>query len=495
LTNGGRDGKSRQRRSYRRRHSQQDAGMTPDPRGQESMSFDSPGNLEPWRGNEPAPTPPQPWARLTDPLAAVLRSWPLGAPAWPRPSTVPVDGFLHPGFIPVADALRRQLETYPGGAAVCVYHRGRCVVDLWGGHRDASGLPWLGDTMSPSFSTTKGVAATALHVMVDRGLMDYDDPVARHWPEFARAGKETITVRHVLAHQSGLYHIRQMIDHVDRMLDWEYMIRAIERARPVHQPGTHTGYHGLTFGFLVGELIRRVAGMPFPQVVQDVIAKPLGLDGLYIGAPEDQLHRAAQLVWPRRRLFTPGSLAVLRSGGHGATTLPAAILQRVLALAGVEIDFQSILDALAPRGIGSFDFGAADTLRAAIPAANGLFTARSLARMYAALAGGGELDGVRLLSPQTLARATEVQPSAPGRVVIPWDMRWRLGYHGVFTTRGSPKHAFGHFGYGGSGAWADPQRQLAVALIVNSGMGTPFGDLRIVRLSGAVLASVAAQRN
>jgi CubicO group peptidase (beta-lactamase class C family) len=154
----------------------------------------------------------------------------------------------------------------------------------------------------------------------------------------------------------------------------------------------------------------------------------------------------------------------------------------------------SILDALAPRGISSFDFGGAETLRAAIPAANGLFTARSLARMYAVLAGGGSLGRVRLLSPETFALATERQVDAPERRVIPFDMSWRLGYHGVWTLGGMPRNAFGHFGFGGSGAWADPSRQLAVGMIVNSGMGTPFGDLRIVRVSSAALACADALR-
>ena len=130
-------------------------------------------------------------------------------------------------------------------------------------------------------------------------------------------------------------------------------------------------------------------------------------------------------------------------------------------------------------------------MRAAIPAANGLFTARSLAKMYAALAAGGEIGGVRLLSRETLRRATEIQAKPASRVVIPFDMSWRLGYHGVATLRGIPRAAFGHFGFGGSGAWADPNRNLSVGLIVNSGMGTPFGDMRIIRMSGAVLAAVA----
>lgn len=402
-----------------------------------------------------------------------------------------IDGLLHPDFYPVANGFRTLLGRYAGGAAFCVYHHGTCVVDLWGGCRDTRGTPWTRDTMSPSFSTTKGVASTLLHMMVDRGLLDYDDRVATHWPEFAQAGKQSITVRQVLAHQSGLYHIRQMIDRADRMLDWDFMIRAIERTPPIHKPGTRTGYHGLTYGFLVGEILQRVTGRSFSQLVQEELVQPLGLDGMYVGAPQDVLHRAAQLIWPQRGGLGP---QVLRGSDGGlwseAVMTAAGWVQGALRLAGVQFDLQSILDALAPRGMNAFDFGAEKTLRAAIPAANGLFTARSLARMYAALAGGGEIDGVRLLSRKTLARATQVQNPTHSRVVIPFDMRWRLGYHMVATTRGVPRRAFGHFGFGGSGAWADPSRDLAVAFIVNSGMGTPFGDLRIPRLSGAVLDCV-----
>jgi CubicO group peptidase (beta-lactamase class C family) len=418
----------------------------------------------------------------------------VGLVPWP----VPVDGTVHPDFVSVADALRWQLAAYPGGAAVCVYHRGECVADLWGGDRDGAGRAWTRDTMAPSFSTTKGVASTLVHVLVDRGLIDYDAPVAAYWPEFAQGGQHAITVRHVLAHQSGLYHIRQMVDRADRMLDWNHMIAAIERTTAVHPPGMRTGYHGLTYGFIVGELVQRVTGRRFSQLVGDLIAEPLGLDGMYIGAPEAALGRAAQLIWSRRGLYRLLDTGLVRIGGLEIGDLvdaPARVMQQALDLVGVGFDLPSILDALAPRGIAAFDFGSMETLRAAIPAANGLFTARSLARMYAALACGGTLDGVRLLSPDTLARATEVQAPAPARVVIPFEMRWRLGYHGVFTTRGIPRRAFGHFGFGGSGGWADPGRQLAVALIVNSGMGTPFGDFRIARIGGAALEGAARRRS
>ena len=167
---------------------------------------------------------------------------------------------------------------------------------------------------------------------------------------------------------------------------------------------------------------------------------------------------------------------------------------RMMRHMGVESDITSIFDALAPRGISDFDFGSPESLRVAIPAANGLFTARSLAKMYAVLANGGELDGVTLLSRDTLRTATTLQKPTGKLAVIPFDMRWRLGYHGVATTRGFPRQAFGHFGFGGSGAWADPAQHLSVALIVNSGLGSPFGDLRTARIGGAALASAKARR-
>jgi len=416
--------------------------------------------------------------------------FPFTIPLISNPRRVAVDGSLHPDFLPVATALTRQLQSHEGGAAVCIYHRGECVVDLWGGVKDRAGNPWVRDTMSPSLSTTKGVACTLLHKLVDRGLLDYDDRVAKHWPEFGQAGKEAITVRQVLAHQSGLYHIRQMVDHADRMLDWDFMIRAIENATPIHAPGERTGYHGLTFGFLIGEIVQRVTGKSFQQLVKEEIAEPLGLDGMYVGAPDEMHHRAAELIWSERGRWLqmiPIGPSMQQLSDIAESVSP--FVRAVMGMVGISIDMGSMLDALAPRGITSFDFGSSETLRAAIPGLNGIFTARSLAKMYAALAGGGEIGGVRLISRRTLDRATEVQTEAPSRAVLPFDMRWRLGYHSVFTTRGSPRRAFGHFGIGGSGAWADPSRQLAVAMTVNSGIGTPLGDMRMARIGAAALVS------
>lgn len=392
-------------------------------------------------------------------------------------------GTTHPDFSDVARSFRRILPRQgPGGAAVCVYHRGEKVLDVWGGTRDDAGRPWEEDTISVSFSTTKGVASTLLHVFADRGLIDYDTPVRAYWPEFAEAGKENLTVRQLLCHEAGLYAIDDMIDHASEMLDWSKMTERLAAAPPCHAPGTAHGYHGLTYGWLVGEVVRRVAGQKsFAELIEQEIAKPLGLDGLYCGVPEEEMHRCAQL-------FAAGfdAPAEEKKRTTEKTRRTAQLWEGRLERLGIRYKPTETLRALLPSGMEDLDMNDPAYRAASIPAANGMFTARSLARMYACLAQGGELDGARLVSYETLRRASEEQNRGAGRV-IPISMRWRLGYHRVFAMLARVPGGFGHFGFGGSGAWADPQRQLAVALTVNSGVGTPFGDSRIARIGGAAV--------
>ncbi|MBW2286874.1 MAG: beta-lactamase family protein [Deltaproteobacteria bacterium] len=386
-------------------------------------------------------------------------------------------GHIHPDFWGVAQTFSSIVErANGGGAAVCVYHQGERVVDLWGGFRDEAGHPWESDTLALSYSTTKGVASTLLHILADRDLVDYDQPVSRYWPEFAQAGKEQITVRQLMGHQAGLYDIRSMISEAKQMLDWGGMVDALAASQPVHTPGAAEGYHGLTYGWLVGELVQRLTGQTFAEALESEIAQPLGLEGLYCGLPEDRLDRRAHLI---DQGIQRGGPALARAKRIGK------FVNRGFALARISVDLRNLAAALLPAGMEQLDFNSEELVRASIPAANGMFDARSLARLYALLANGGELDGVRLLSERTVNRANTIQSRRRDRVV-PFPMHWRLGYHRAPVAKPLP-NAFGHAGFGGSGAWADPDRRLAVALVLNSGVGTPFGDLRIVRIGNAAV--------
>lgn len=394
-----------------------------------------------------------------------------------------VNGVVHPDFMALADEFRRQLGRTSGGAAVCVHHRGERVVDLWGGVRDDGGAPWEQDTLAMCFSTTKGVASFALHVFADRGLVDYDAPVATYWPEFAQNGKEAVTVRHVLSHSAGLHRLRSVIEGAHHMLDWDHMVGALARERPAYVPGTRAGYHALTYGWLVGEIVRRVSGQTLGEAIEREVAGPLGLDGLYLGCPPDQRHRVAPLEPIGRPAALPSSLRGVekRLGEAGG---------KLLSLVRSPVNTRRLINALVPRGMEDVLWGP-EIMDAEIPAANGFFSARSLAAMYAVYGGGGRLGDRRLLSEETVARVGEVQNDTFD-LVLTVPMRWRLGYHRIMTSRGSIGEAFGHFGFGGSGGWADPTRDLAVAMVCNRGTGTPVGDLRLARLSHE--ARVAADR-
>jgi CubicO group peptidase (beta-lactamase class C family) len=382
-----------------------------------------------------------------------------------------VHGHIHPDFAPVAEKLRRVLDggwlgSGRGGAAVAVYHRGELVADAWGGNKDASGNPWERDTMATSFSTTKGVVATVVHRLVDRGELAYDDPVARYWPEFAAAGKDRITVRHLLAHQAGLHEVRGLVDSAENLLDWDDMVARLAATEPRWEPGLRTGYHALTYGWLVGEVIRRVTGLTVDEAVQREIAEPLGIDGLHVGLPEPERGRAAEL------LISPRSVERLERLGRRLEKRDR---------------YRPLVEALLVDGL--LDITLSEQIHEIeIPAANGVFTARALARMYAAIATPECFDQPRFLSSEITAQATRIQ-TLERDSVIGFNMRWRLGYHMAATTAGVLPRGFGHFGFGGSGAWGDPDTGLAVGFVVNAVAGTPFGDLRFLRVGGAALRS------
>ena len=279
-----------------------------------------------------------------------------------------------------------------------------------------------------------------------------------------------------MSHQAGLHRLTGVVDHAERFLDWDHMVEALA-AQPSDPPaGTGSGYHALTYGWLVGEVVRRVSGRSLGTFVREELAEPLGLDGLHIGLPEDARHRVAPLMppfkAPNARVEAAITNFLMRFGP----------LRRVIETSAV------------PGVMELFRDVSLRVLDAEIGAANGTFTARSLARLYALIANDGEHDGIRLLSPGRVALMSERQ--TVGRdYAIKFDMRWRLGYHhGFVGALRQPKGTFGHFGLGGSGAWADPTTNLSVAYVTNDmrSATTPFGDARMARLGAAALEAARA---
>lgn len=386
-----------------------------------------------------------------------------------------IKGYVHPDFKAVAKRLDKQIPRgRQGGAAVCVYYQGEKVVDIWSGTRNRQGEPWQEDTIALSFSTTKGVASTLLHVLVGQGLANYDDPIAKHWPAFAANGKENITIRQAMHHGAGLFLLEDHIEDGHDILDWEKTLAGMAAAKPAHTPGKGSGYHGLNYGHLVGGIIEGITGKSFAEVLQTELVEPLDLDGCFIGVPDEHMHRRAHLITRN------GVYYRVKKGARPKGALKYAGL--------LGIDYKTIQKTLMPASERAFNYNDEDVVKACIPAAAGLFTARSLARMYAMLANKGELDGVRLIPAENFREITKVHVKTRDRVIgIP--MHWRLGYHRLFAVGASAPKGMAHFGFGGSGACCDPQRNIAIAMTLNSGVGTPMGDARTPFIVGAALKS------
>jgi CubicO group peptidase (beta-lactamase class C family) len=309
------------------------------------------------------------------------------------------------------------------------------------------------DTLFNCFSTTKGVAATALHILADRGQIDYEAPVAKYWPEFAAKGKEKITVAQAMSHQAGLHAAPAK----DVMLDWDRAIDYVADLAPAWEPGTATGYHALTYAWVVGGIVQGASGRHIKDVIAEDIAAPLGVGAeMYVGIPdgiEDRL----------------GSLQTPPPPAPGAPNPFAAIPP--------DHDFFKAM----PPGEGSLNFNDMATRKACIPSANGHFNARSLARMYAALANGGAIDGIRLVSTERVALMSAIQVDTPDRVLM-MPIRKSIGFMngglmmGMEGVTGPRTTAFGHSGAGGSTAFADPEAGLAVAVTLNKMQNSLQGE-------------------
>jgi CubicO group peptidase (beta-lactamase class C family) len=344
----------------------------------------------------------------------------------------PIHGSVEPGFELVYDAFARNFENGELGAGVCAYVDGNKVVDLWGGWADAARTrEWQRDTIVSTFSTTKGMTASCAHRLVDRGLLDVDEPVATYWPEFAAAGKEAITVRMVLSHQAGLV-VPTVPVPPDMRFDWPTLTAALARTAPTCEPGTRSEYHGGTFGYLVGNVVQRIDGRPLDAFFREEIAEPLGADFMISVRPEDT-HRCAEVTGPDEMVGGANSSA-WRAAGDGAAT-----------------------------GHGS---------------------AEGLARVYAALARGGELDGVRVLRAETIDAAVQEQPllrsdGTAGEFGLGYMLLWKL-YPGLGSR------TFGHTGIGGSIGLANPAKGLGFGYVMNK-----MGSDGATRLLTATYRSLA----
>jgi CubicO group peptidase (beta-lactamase class C family) len=392
-----------------------------------------------------------------------------------------VGGRVAPGFEGVREAFERNFAEHGEvGAGFSLVHDGRQMVDLWGGVADvATGAPYREDTLQLVFSTTKGATAICANLLAQRGELDVDAPVREYWPEFARAGKADIPVRWLLCHKTGLPYIDASLT-LDQVLAWEPAVEALAAMTPMWEPGTAHGYHAVTYGWLVGEVIRRITGRSVGRFFADEVAGPLGLE-FWIGLPDEQQDRRAPLTYQ--------GLRVAGAAGPDADDEPVDLVTRVQALLG---DAAHMLVralggtanlALAAEGA----FNRPEVCAAELPAANGVTNARSVARMYAGAIGtveGG--PATPLLTPQQTALASTTQTTGADRVLV-FETTFGLGFmtSSPFSPFGGTG-SFGHPGAGGSVGFADPENGIGFGYVMNRMLTNLAGDPRSRALVTAV---------
>ena len=354
----------------------------------------------------------------------------------------PVQGWVEAGFEPVQEAFAANFERHGEVGAACAVHlRGRLVVDLWGGlKRPGDPEPYTGETLQLVASTSKGVVAIAAHILAQEARLDFDAPVTDYWPEFAAAGKAGMPVRWLFSHRAGLSAVDRPLT-LEEVYAWDPVVHALEAQQPLWAPGTAHGYHVGTYGWLAGEVIRRISGQSVGSFIADRIATPLGAE-FWIGLPDAQHARLAPMI-PAPPPTGPPDIFMAR------LLDPTSLLHRAF-----------VNPMILP---GTFNDPA--FLRAEIPAANGIGTARALSRIYAACI--GEMGGVRLLDPPTLEKAVAEQARGDD-VVLGYETAYATGFQLPFPFRPmAGEGSFGHYGMGGSVAFAQPKTGLAFAYVMN----------------------------
>ncbi|MFQ6325448.1 serine hydrolase domain-containing protein [Nocardia sp. CWNU-33] len=402
-----------------------------------------------------------------------------------RRLAAPREMLVDPRFVRLADHFFGMF-TQPnrGGGALAIYLDGRPVVDIWAGWA-AKDRRWNGGNVALTFSTGKGVASTVVHRLAERGLIDYDAPVAEYWPEFAAHGKADITVRDVLSHRAGLHRVRGLVPGREGILDYDAVVRALAESPADPRRIRSSGYHAITFGWLVAEIVQRVTGDPFTDVLRREIAVPLGRDEFWFRVPESERYRIAK-IFPH--LSPPGI-----RWNTASSVLSWVRPIRGLAEAGMPESFDELVRD--PR-----------VHDAVMPGWNGVFSARALAEMYGALANGGRvevdrgtqgIETVQLLKPETIETINQVQPSENRDYVLGFPLRFTLGYHRpVLMSKQQPRKAFGHYGIGGSGAYADPLLGMSIAFVTNrlGNAVTALGDARLAKVAAIASNTVRKYR-
>lgn len=389
--------------------------------------------------------------------------------------TVPtgtVSGHIDGAYESVLDAFIENFEMRGEiGAALCICHEGETVVDLWGGSANPrEERPWTEDTVASVFSCTKGALAIVAQMLVDRGQLDLNAPVTDLWPEYGRHGKDKTTVRMMLDHTAGVPALRARIKD-GGTADWNYMVERIADEAPFFEPGTRSSYHGLTFAWTVGEVIRRACGQSAGQFFRETVATPLGLE-FWIGLPEDIEPRVARMLKPRLDPSKP--LSRFAQALRDRDSIPA----------------------LFYLNDGGFNPNKELYRRAEIGSASGVTNARSLARMYNALAMGGTLDGARLMAPERIEAMRRVTNASHYDETLCLPLRIASGVMCTVDNRHicdppsasiiMSDTAFGHGGNGGSMGFADPENGLSFGYVMNQ-----MGQEQLINDRGQTLIDAA----
>lgn len=381
---------------------------------------------------------------------------------------VEIHGTVEDGFGAIADAFRENFEQRGElGAGFALYVDGIRKVDIWAGIADkASERPWTDETLQLVFSTTKGAAAMCVARLAEAGLITYDDPVCAHWPEFAANGKEAVTIGQMMSHQAGLPYVEEPLT-FDQIMDVTPVVDALARQAPVWKPGTAHGYHALTYGWLAGELVRRVDGRTIGQYFAEDVAAPLGLE-FWIGLPASEEIRVSTLESAPPPTDPEAFALMMQVMGPGTMGFKA-------------LTMNGSLIALDPR---QNHFNTRAVHATEMPAANGITTAGSLARMYAAMI--DEVDGVRLIGDDTVEAVRAEQVNGPDLALVA-PSRFGFGFmlDGELTPMLGPG-SFGHAGAGGSLGYADPESGVGYGYVMNQMHSGIAGDPRAVALNDAV---------